>query len=116
MARRDLITGTWRANSNNGDLLISYSGININCLYEYQTVGSKAAKAFFAEDINNNGRYDSGEPIMGSWLAKTSFVRDFLPVISSGRFTANANTGRFSLFHGSTAFATGLIFDQSYYF
>ena len=116
MANRDKITGTWSADGNTGDMYISFQGSKVDGFYQYQSLGRKKSRAFFAEDANNNGRYDSADPVVGSFLAKTSFIVNKMPIIASGRFVADEDSGRFSLFYGSTKFATGSIFDPSDFF
>jgi len=111
MAKRDEITGKWRADGNTGDFLISFPGKKVNGFYSYQSLGRKNSRAYFAEDANSDGRYDSTvDPTIGTFLAKSSFIVNSLPVVSSGRFVADEDSGRFSIFYGSTKFATGLIF------
>ena len=114
MANRDKITGTWSADGNTGDMYISFQGSKVDGFYQYQSLGGKKSRAFFAEDANNNGRND--DPVVGSYLAKTSFILNKVPIIASGRFVADEDSGRFSLFYGSTKFATGSIFDPSDFF
>ena len=116
MANRDKITGAWSIDSNTGGVYISSQGSKVDGFYQYPSLGRKKSRFFFAEDANNNGRHDSADPVVGSFLAKTSFILNKLPIIASGRFVADEDSGRFSLFYGSTKFATGSIFDPSDFF
>ena len=117
MARKDQITGTWSANGNTGDLVISYSGRRVEGFYTYQSLSGKKAKAVIIEDTNRSGNYEASDIIFGGFSAKTSFIRSGrIPVVASGRFIANEETGQFSLFYGSTKYATGSIYDPGEYF
>ena len=117
MARKDQITGTWSANGNTGDLVISYSGRKVEGFYAYQSLSGKKAKAVIIEDTNRSANYEASDIIFGGFSAKTSFIRSGrIPVVASGRFIANEETGQFSLFYGSTKYATGSIYEPGEYF
>jgi len=115
VAKKDVITGTWKAYGDTGDLIISYSGKTVEGFYTYQSRGGKKSRAVIIEDTNRNGRYDSSDIILGGFSANTQLAKR-TPVIASGRFIANTETGRFDLFYGSTKYATGSIYDPSEYF
>jgi len=117
VAKKDVITGTWKAYGDTGDLIISYSGKTVEGFYTYQSRGGKKSRAVIIEDTNRNGRYDSSDIIFGGFSADTKFLTSgAIPLIASGRFIANTETGRFGLFYGSTKYATGSIYDPSEYF
>ena len=115
MSKNGIIRGTWSANGNTGDLLISYEGRRLEGFYSYQSLAGSKAKAVIIEDINTNGIYDAGDVVFGGFSAKTSLVSR-IPPVASGRFTADPDTGRFSLFYGSTRYASGSVFDPTEYF
>lgn len=117
MARNDQVTGTWNADGNTGDLIISYSGRTVKGFYAYQSVGATKARAVIIEDTNRSGSYESSDIIFGGFSAQTRFIKSGkIPVIASGRFIADTETGRFDLIYGSTKYATGSIYDPSEYF
>ena len=117
MAKKDQITGTWSANGNTGDLIIAYSGRRVEGFYSYQSLSGKKAKAVIIEDTNGSGSYEASDIIFGGFSAKTSFIRSGrIPVVASGRFIANEETGQFRLFYGSIKYATGSIYDPGEYF
>jgi len=117
MAKRDRITGTWSANGNTGELLISYGSRRVQGFYTYQSLTGKKAKAVIIEDSNGNGSYDSSDIIFGGFSARADYVRSGqIPTVASGRFVADTDTGRFKLFYESTKYATGSIYDPGEYF
>lgn len=117
MSRVDRITGTWQADGNTGNLVISYGGRRVQGFYSYQSIGRSKARAVLVEDTNNSGRYEGTDLVFGGFSARSSFVTSGrIPVVASGRFVADPETGRFKLFYGSTAYATGSIFDPAEYF
>jgi hypothetical protein len=117
MAKSDRITGTWSANGNTGDLVISYTGRRIEGFYSYQSVGGSKARAVIIEDSNRSGRYESSDIIFGGFSANGDYVRSGrIPVVASGSFVADTTTGRFNLFYDLTKYATGSIYDPSEYF
>lgn len=117
MAKNDQIAGTWNANGNSGDLIISYSGRRVEGFYTYQSVGRSKARAVIIEDTNKSGSYESSDIIFGGFTAKTRFIKSGkIPVVASGRFMADAETGQFELFYGRTKYATGSIYDPNEYF
>lgn len=117
MSRADIVVGTWQADGNTGDLLISYGERRVQGFYSYQSIGRSKAKAVLVEDTNGSGLYEPTDLIFGGFSARSSFVTTGrLPVVASGRFVANPETGRFRLFYGSTAYATGSVFDPAEYF
>lgn len=117
MSRADIVVGTWQADGNTGDLLISYGERRVQGFYSYQSIGRSKAKAVLVEDTNGSGLYEPTDLIFGGFSARSSFVTSGrLPVVASGRFVANPETGRFRLFYGSTAYATGSVFDPAEYF
>lgn len=117
MAKKDQIAGTWSANGNTGDLVISYSGKRVVGFYTYQSLSGKKARAVIIEETNRSGSYESSDIIFGGFSAKTCFIRSGrIPVVASGRFIANEETGQFSLFYGTTKYATGSVYDPGEYF
>jgi hypothetical protein len=117
MAGNDQITGTWNANSNTGDLIIAYSGRRVEGFYTYQSASGAKARAVIIEDTNKSGSYESSDIIFGGFAAKTKFIRSGkIPTVASGSFIADTETGRFTLFYGSTKYTTGSIYDPSEYF
>ena len=115
VSKNDIVRGTWSANGNTGDLLISYGDRRVEGFYSYQSLTGGKARALIVEDVNNNGIYDVGDVVFGGFSAKASFVARIPPVVS-GRFTADPDTGRFNLFYGSTRYASGSVFDPAEYF
>jgi hypothetical protein len=117
MSKRDRITGTWSANGNTGDLIISYSGRRVEGFSTYQSTSGKKARALIIEDSNKSGSYESTDIIFGGFSAKADYVRSGkIPVVASGDFVVDATTGRFKLFYEGTKYATGSIYDPSEYF
>ena len=117
MSKRDLISGTWSANGNTGDLIISYSGRRVVGFYAYQSISGTKAKGLIIEDSNKSGSYESTDIIFGGFSAKAEYVRSGkIPVVASGAFVADATTGRFKLLYEGTKYATGSIYDPSEYF
>ena len=113
MAHQDKIVGTWKADStygtvggSDGDFIVKYSGNKIRGEYDYKQIrlGGNAKAILFKRPtpgtINKFGKF----------TAKTDFVID-LPTISSGKFVADEDSGRFSLFYKGTMFATGRLND-----
>jgi len=113
VASKDIIAGTWNANGNSGDLLISYSRKRIKGFYTYLSIGRKESRALIIEDSNRNGAYDKYDNILGMFSARTNFITTSLPTIASGRFNVNTVTGSFNLFYGSKKFGTGLFYSSS---
>ena len=101
MSKNNIIRGRWSANGNTGDLLISYKNHRVEGFYSCQSSVGGKAKAVIIEDINNNGIYDAGDLVFGGFSANASLASR-IPLVASGRFTADPDTGRFSLFYGST--------------
>ena len=113
MASQDKIVGTWKADStngstigNDGDFLIKYSGNKIRGEYDYKQLrlgGNAKANLYKRKGCCFLDKF-------GEFKAETDFVID-LPMISSGKFVAYEDSGRFSLFYKGTMFATGRLND-----
>ena len=113
MAHQDKIIGTWKADSTNGstigsdgDFLVKYPGNKIRGEYDYKQIrlgGNAKANLYKRPTPGTINKF-------GEFTAKTDFVID-LPTISSGKFVADEDSGRFSLFYKGTMFATGRLND-----
>jgi hypothetical protein len=117
MGNRTKITGTWQANGNTGDLIISYDGNRVEGFYAYQSIGGQKSRAVIIEDSNGNGKYDTSDIIFGGFSARTSFIRSGrIPTVASGSFRADPDSGQFNLFFGGSKYASGSIYDPAEYF
>lgn len=117
VCRADIVVGTWQADGNTGDLLTSYGERRVQGFYGYQSIGRSKARDVLVEDTNGSGLCEPTDLIFGGCSARSSFITSGrLPVVASGRFVANPETGRFRLLYGSTAYATGSAFDPAEYF
>ena len=117
MAKKDQITGTWSANGNTGDLVISYGAKRISGFYTYQSLSGSKAKALIIEDTNSSGKYEGSDAIFGGFSAKSNLITSGrIPTIASGRFIADQESGRFQLFYGSVRYGSGSVFDPGEYF
>ena len=109
MAHQDKIIGTWKADASltsfggdYGDFIVKYPGNKIRGEYDYKQLrlGGNAKDNLYKRPTPGTVNK------FGEFKAETDFVID-LPTISSGKFVAYEDSGRFSLFYEGTMFATG---------
>ena len=113
MAHQDKIIGTWKADASltsfggdYGDFIVKYPGNKIRGEYDYKQIrlgGNAKANLYKRKGCCFLDKF-------GEFKAETDFVID-LPMISSGKFVAYEDSGRFSLFYKGTMFATGRLND-----
>ena len=113
MAHQDKIIGTWKADASltsfggdYGDFIVKYPGNKIRGEYDYKQLrlgGNAKANLYKRKGCCFLDKF-------GEFKAETDFVID-LPMISSGKFVAYEDSGRFSLFYKGTMFATGRLND-----
>ena len=123
----DKITGKWsspaRAGSSPRDFLISYSGGEVLGNWDVFYVDRNKndgrlgkLKGTFYVDRNKNNRFDSKDLAIAGARLNFDVIKSFPAGFVSGRFVANADTGRFKGFYGSEKFMTGTIFEPQNFF
>ena len=120
----DKITGKWsspaRAGSSPRDFLISYSGGEVLGNWDVVVKGSSPStiklKGTFYVDRNKNDQFDSKDLAIARARLNFDVIKDFPEDFVSGRFVANADTGRFRAFYGSEKIMTATIFEPQNFF
>ena len=118
----DKITGKWEQPSGSSprDFLISYSGGEVLGNWDVVVRGSSPStiklKGTFYVDRNKNDQFDSKDLAIARARLNFDVIKSFPEDFVSGRFVANADTGRFRAFYESEKIMTGTIFEPQNFF